>query len=457
MRILFLATLLGLAFGIAQAQPDTMHFQGQFLDGSGQPLADGTYSATFILCRSGCTVEVWSETKNVTLTDGVLSTELGSSTSLNSLPFDVEYHLKTTLNGTTYPAQMLTSSPYAFYAHTTEDLILPMDLFGTEGMNLFRVSRQGTEYGRAINGNTRHGIGVYGYVSNGVPALETSSDSIGVMGLNAHHSGKGIGVYGESWSSDGYAGYFEGGQGVVLAGDGGTHDNGIIRSDPGEVSSDLVFYANDDFAIHLDDNDDETGQFTIVDGADVGIFAVREDGIITTDLILDGAGDNGNIRSNPTDGDSDLVLYTNDLISIHLDDNADQSNSYFSIVNGGNDEVFRVEENGTVKVEGTTVHTSDRNRKEAFRLVDTQQVLERVAEMPMMEWAYKGQSVRHLGPMAQDFFAAFGLGEGETTISAVNADGVALAAIQALYRENRDLRRRLERLEAVLGEHETGH
>ena len=35
--------------------------------------------------------------------------------------------------------------------------------------------------------------------------------------------------------------------------------------------------------------------------------------------------------------------------------------------------------------------------------------------------------------MAQDFNAAFGVGEGETQISAVDADGVALAAIQGLY------------------------
>ena len=42
--------------------------------------------------------------------------------------------------------------------------------------------------------------------------------------------------------------------------------------------------------------------------------------------------------------------------------------------------------------------------------------------------------------MAQDFYAAFGLGLGETTIATVDADGVALAAIKALALENEKLR-----------------
>lgn len=43
--------------------------------------------------------------------------------------------------------------------------------------------------------------------------------------------------------------------------------------------------------------------------------------------------------------------------------------------------------------------------------------------------------MRHMGPMAQDFREAFGLGEDEKHISTVDAQGVALAAIQALYHE----------------------
>ena len=69
-----------------------------------------------------------------------------------------------------------------------------------------------------------------------------------------------------------------------------------------------------------------------------------------------------------------------------------------------------------------------------------------------------------MGPMAQDFYAAFGLGGGDTTITSMDPDGVALAAIQGLNQkleetraelkrrdaENAELRQRMERLEKAL-------
>jgi hypothetical protein len=68
--------------------------------------------------------------------------------------------------------------------------------------------------------------------------------------------------------------------------------------------------------------------------------------------------------------------------------------------------------------------------------VNGAEVLEKLAELPVSTWNYKGDdpSVRHLGPMAQDFHAAFGLGDGDRTINLLDANGVAVVAIQALYR-----------------------
>jgi len=67
--------------------------------------------------------------------------------------------------------------------------------------------------------------------------------------------------------------------------------------------------------------------------------------------------------------------------------------------------------------------------------VDGQALLLRLAALPIATWNYKAQpgSTRHMGPMAQDFHEAFGLGEDDRYISTVDAEGVALAAIQALY------------------------
>jgi len=77
---------------------------------------------------------------------------------------------------------------------------------------------------------------------------------------------------------------------------------------------------------------------------------------------------------------------------------------------------------------------SDRNAKENFQAVDVRQVLDCVVGLPISRWNMKSQdpSVVHMGPMAQDFHVAFGLGEDERRINTVDADGVALAAIQGL-------------------------
>ncbi len=104
---------------------------------------------------------------------------------------------------------------------------------------------------------------------------------------------------------------------------------------------------------------------------------------------------------------------------------------------------------------------SDVNMKENFRDLDDADVLSKIARMPIREWNYKAQDavIRHIGPTAQDFRAAFGLGEDPLRISTIDADGVALRAIQALEARTREqnetllaeiarLRARLERFEA---------
>lgn len=70
------------------------------------------------------------------------------------------------------------------------------------------------------------------------------------------------------------------------------------------------------------------------------------------------------------------------------------------------------------------------------------QILERVAGLPISTWRYHWEApeVRHLGPMAQDWAATFGLGENDTTIAGVDANGVALVSIQALHQLIGELR-----------------
>jgi Chaperone of endosialidase len=81
---------------------------------------------------------------------------------------------------------------------------------------------------------------------------------------------------------------------------------------------------------------------------------------------------------------------------------------------------------------------SDANSKENFRDLDNADLLATIAAMPIRQWNYKAQdaSIRHVGPTAQDFHAAFGLGEDPLRISTIDADGIALAGVSALAREN---------------------
>ncbi len=82
---------------------------------------------------------------------------------------------------------------------------------------------------------------------------------------------------------------------------------------------------------------------------------------------------------------------------------------------------------------------SDVRTKHHFRTIDGNDVLTRIAAMPVTEWSYKAQdaAIRHIGPTAQDFHAAFGLGEDPLRIGTLDADGVALAGVKALEARSR--------------------
>jgi hypothetical protein len=81
--------------------------------------------------------------------------------------------------------------------------------------------------------------------------------------------------------------------------------------------------------------------------------------------------------------------------------------------------------------------SSDRNLKDEITAIDARSVLQRVANLPITQWKMKGEpaGLKHIGPMAQDFYAAFGLGDNDRYIALGDGQGVALAAIQALYHQ----------------------
>jgi hypothetical protein len=127
--------------------------------------------------------------------------------------------------------------------------------------------------------------------------------------------------------------------------------------------------------------------------------------------------------------------------------------------------------NGSVQVEGRVTELSDMNAKQDFKSVDGQRVLLRLRGVPILTWRYRADAsgVRHMGPTAQDFFAAFGLGQDERHIAPLDANGVTLAAVQeldrtvqardaqiaTLERQNAELSERLARLERIVANLDT--
>ena len=94
---------------------------------------------------------------------------------------------------------------------------------------------------------------------------------------------------------------------------------------------------------------------------------------------------------------------------------------------------------------------SDRNRKENFELMDGEEVLRRLREVEVSSWNYLTQesTIRHAGPMAQDFRAAFGLGESDLLINSIDIDGVNMAAVKGLDARTAAQQERIGELEVV--------
>ncbi|HWW03383.1 MAG TPA: tail fiber domain-containing protein [Candidatus Acidoferrum sp.] len=106
-----------------------------------------------------------------------------------------------------------------------------------------------------------------------------------------------------------------------------------------------------------------------------------------------------------------------------------------------------------VTVNGTFNNNSDRNAKEHFTAISPEEVLDKVATLPITEWSYKTDAAtRHLGPTAQDFSAAFNVGTDDKHIAPIDEGGVALAPIQGL---NQKLEEELRAKDKHIAELET--
>ncbi|MBL8246307.1 MAG: hypothetical protein JNL89_19070 [Rhodanobacteraceae bacterium] len=191
-------------------------------------------------------------------------------------------------------------------------------------------------------------------------------------------------------------------------------------------------------------------------------FLVRADGgVMINTNALPASGDDLVLRARTSgDTDVDIKLLTQNGTAglIYLDE---ATGSFFLSPQGVQTGQPRLNVTGgtggvaTLSNGGTWTNASSRSYKTGFIDVDPMAILDRLVALPISTWTYRGsEEGTHLGPMAEDFKAAFDLAGDGKSIATVDADGVALAAIQGLNQklesENAALRAELAELRALV-------
>ena len=187
-------------------------------------------------------------------------------------------------------------------------------------------------------------------------------------------------------------------------------------------------------------------------------FLVRADGgaMVNTNSTPT-VNDDFTIGARPTtgDADADLILRTRSgKFGRFYVQEADNSFG-MSVIPTGANFLLTTANGARLTAGGTWTNGSSRLFKEGFAAINVGDVLSKVVSMPITRWTYRNSSEgAHVGPMAEDFQAAFGLGSDDQHIATVDADGIALAAIQGLNEklesENAELKARLAAIEARL-------
>ncbi len=229
---------------------------------------------------------------------------------------------------------------------------------------------------------------------------------------------------------------------VILSdvGTGGVADERFSVRNPTEIGLDIV-NLSDTFLITLD-----------------GLITFDSDESLGEDLVFR---NNALISNDGQDTDFFFTSGRSFNISLGNDSSGTEASAFRILDDMGNARLRFFTDTGNLGIDGTLTQLSDRHRKHQIKSIDPVDILDKVLGFELSEWSYLDQEVRHLGPMAQDFYSAFGLGENDTSIAAVDADGVALAAIQglaqrtdddvdALREENQRLNRRLTMMEQRL-------
>lgn len=489
MKSIVLWLAAALCCGVAQAQvPHQINYQGYLKNPGGTPVnSAGLQMVLSLYDVSTAGGALHSETQTVPVANGVFNVLIGAQAGTPLvLPFDKPYWLGVTVtvagDAEMAPRQAVLSSPYALNAASAEGLaavdavtvfsggkrilqlqsvtdgsfsntvnVLGGSQFNTIGAGIVgaTVAGGGTKYVGAdwrnqvqgnfgtVGGGYANTAGAYGSIGGGTGNSASASGTVG--------GGSGNAATG-SFSTVG------GGEDNTASGDhswaGGRHartEAGIVKHNGAFVwadSNDGVFQSSvpNEFAVRA------TGGFRLVTAVDGSFnpartFSINGNGAVTIPVL--GIGPNVNLVQDAADGDA-RVRFSRKTDSGNFWEIAAGSSANALYVNrqgygsamsltpdGSN--LLTMGNGARLTAGGAWTNASDRNAKENFSAVDAREVLAHVVSLPVTAWNYRSEpGVKRIGPMAQDFYAAFGLGHDDTGISTVDESGVALAAIQGL-------------------------
>ena len=495
-RIFVFAVLISTT--TAFAIPQQINYQGFLAATDGSPL-DTTVAIAFQIwsAPSGGSFPDWTETHAAVLVaDGIFNVQLGSVTPLIDL-FSNNRWLGITVGDNTEmtPRQQIVSVAHAYRVATVN---------GASGGSM---NGDVEVHGRLIVGDLNSATGEFASITGGeqneavgqrsIVGGGSQNDAIGqasvVGGGFANNAPGNYSVIdgGYQNTASGLASVVGGGRQnrargsyATVGGGGGdlASDSNSAVGQYSTVSGGRRNRATFTYAtVAGGDGNDASGEYSVISGGEdqtatamystvgggydnhaTGVAATVSGGYGNTaagDFSL-AAGQNSSALGNHS-----IVLGTNASCSA---DSAfvwsDGSGPLFSIGAGN---TFNVKANGGYRFWTTANHADDigarlpanssawttlcdSTRKHRYGRVDAQEILNKVCQLPIETWSYRvdPQSYRHVGPMAQDFWNAFHLGDDSLSISTIDPAGVALAAIQELAKEVTRLQARVQTLEA---------
>jgi hypothetical protein len=454
--------------------PRTLSYQGILCDTSGVARPDNSYIVTFRLygVESGGT-PIWTEQKTLVTSRGLFSTQLGDQVGFGpNVTFSNPYWLSIQVasGAELSPRVPLSAVAYSFKATNADTAAYASvagsastgDNFGdhtaTRNVQLNRhwLSGDGDNEGVYVSDSGKVGIntsspkaalhvgGVDGVLFEGwwgygsIPQEGSGTRMMWYPRRGAFRAG---GAYDHQWDDVNIGGYSTAmGYDVEASGDGSTAIGyRIIASGDnstalgyGTLAYGAASTALGSFSYALGHHSTAIGQYTEASGPNstaMGNF-VRTNGKLGSFII----GDYCDAR---------------DTVSCSHD------NEFMAVFSGGYTlYTARTRTLGVYMAANSSGWTNicDRNRKENFCALDGEELLSKIRSLSITEWNYKGgdSNVKYIGPVAQEFFAAFHLGGTDSLgINSISIDGVNMAAVQALEKRTRELREKTVELDAV--------